>query len=454
MTSSLYEHEIQQLYLCLDVSMLIAMKVLKQVLVILIVILISVPLGACGVATPMPTATVISMPSLTPSAVPAGTVPTPTPTPSFTTSTPIPLLSVPEGLRMVYRTPQGLYIKDGSKPSRQLTQHLEDINPRISDDGQKIVFERWVTPLTLYSINADGSDERALVTRSKLTELNLGYDAFGVEYTAFVPGTHLLLFQTSDSQGINSDLLLVNTDTGEIKSLLPLGKAFDYYVSPDGTKIALSGTGKPGHIDILSINGEMLQDNIATYTRSEPIPLLPNIHWAQDSNSLTIVLPYPTFYDTSGGAPNYTLWHYTLGENKSIQVPLDPMPKDLVEVSPDGNWVTYRDDSGALYVGNLRDGNSQVYDPQPGLPLCAWSSDSVHFIYGRGRLYLGAVNTPPVFFGKGDCISWLDAERFLYYDYVDKTIVMGGIDGGKIVVLTEAREAFKGNSTFTFILLD
>lgn len=292
-----------------------------------------------------------------------------------------------------------------------------------------------------------------MVTESKLTALKLGYDAFFVDHTAFVPRTHLLLFQTADSQAINSDLLLVDTDTGEIKSLLTLGKAFDYYVSPDGTKIALSGTGKPGHIDILSIDGEMLQRSIATYTRSEPIPLLPDIHWAQDSNNLIIVLPYPTFYDTSGGAPNYTIWHYALDENELTQVPLDPMPKDLVEVSPDSNWITYKDDSGALYVGDLRDGNSQVYDPQPGLPLCAWSPDSVHFVYGEGRLSLGTVNTSPVFFGKGDCIGWLDSERFLYYDYIDKTIVMGGIDGGKSVILTDARESFKGNSTFAFILL-
>jgi Tol biopolymer transport system component len=355
---------------------------------------------------------------------------------------------------MVYRTLQGLYIKEGSKPPRQLTQHTEDINPRISDDGKKIVFERWVTPLTLYSINADGSEELALVTESKLTELNLGYDASGINDTAFVPGTHLLLFQTSDSQAINSDLLLVDTNTGEIKSLLPLGKAFDYYISPDGTKIALNGTGKLGHIDILSINGEMLQRNIVTYTRSEPIPILPDVHWAQDSKSLTIVLPYPIFYDTSGGAPNYTIWRYALDENKSVQVPLDPMPKDLVEVSPDGNWVTYHDDSGALYVGDLRDGSSQMYDPQPGLPLCAWSSDSVHFVYGGGRLYLGAVNVLSVFFGKGDCINWLDARRFLYYDYVDKTIVMGSIDGEKSVILTDAHQSFQDNKIFAFILLD
>jgi Tol biopolymer transport system component len=281
----------------------------------------------------------------------------------------------------------------------------------------------------------------------------LGYDAFFVDHTAFVPGTHLLLFQTADSQAINSDLLLVDTDTREIKSLLPLRRTSAYYVSPDGTKIALSGTGTPGHIDILSIDGKTLQRNIVTYTRSEPIPIPPDVHWAQDSNNLIIVLPFPTFYDTSGGAPNYTIWRYALGENKSTQVPLDPMPKDLVEVSPDGNWVTYHDEDGALYVGNLRDGSSQVYKPKPLLPLYSWSPDNIHFAYGRRKIYLGALNTSSVFFGDGDFIGWLDTNHFLYYDYVDKTIVMGGIDGGKSVILTDARESFLDNTTFAFMLL-
>jgi len=420
-----------------------------------VTILIGVLVASCGNITSVPvvTATETIPPTITAINPTSTTLPittdTPTPTPA------LPVSSAPDGLRMVYRTSQGLYIKYGNNPPRQLTQHAEDINPRISDDGEKIVFERWATPLTLYSINADGSDELALVTRDKLTELDLGYDAFIAkpDDTTYVPGTHLLLFETANFEFPNLDLLSIDTDTGEIKSILPVGQVADYYLSPDGTKIAVNVLGEPSHIDLLSIDGEMLQGNIATYTLSEPIPLFPDVHWAQDSNSLTTVLRYPTIYDTSGGAPNYTIWRYALDENKSTQVHLDPMPKDLVEVSPNGNWVTYHDDSGALYVGNLRDGSSQVYTPKPLLPLYSWSTDSVHFVYGRRKIYLGALNTSPVFFGDGGFIDWLDASHFLYYDHVDKTIVMGGIDGGKVVVLTDARESFQDITTFAFILL-
>ena len=437
--------------------MMILMKTAKWKLIVFSMTFIILMVGACGTVTSTPTTSpTLTVIRSTSTALPVP--PSPATPPATDTATPtssLPVSSAPDGLRMVYHTSQGLYLKDGSNPPRQLTQHVEDYDLRISDDGEKIVFGRRTTPFTLYSINADGGDELALVTRDKLTALNLGYDAFIAkpDDTAFVPGTHLLLFETANFEFPNSDLLSVDTDTGEIKSILPSGQAADYYISPDGTKIAVNVIGEPAHVDLIGIDGKILQSNIATYTPSEPLYIPPEVNWAQDSNSLTIVLPYPTFYDTSGGAPNYTIWRYTLDENKSIQVPLDPMPKDLVEVSPDGNWVTYHDDGGALYIGNLRDGSSQVYTPKPLLPLYSWSPDNIHFVYGRRKIYLGALNTSPVFFGDGGFMDWVDASHFLYYDYVNKNLVMGGIDGGKVVILTDAVESFKSNTIFTFILL-
>jgi hypothetical protein len=436
--------------------MLLLMTVSKRVSIVSSVILIALLVGACGTVTSTPT-TAPTLSAITPTFT-LLPIPSAAATPlAINTATPVgslPVSSSPDGLRMVYRTSQGLYLKDGSNPPRQLTQHNEDYDLRISDDGEKIVFGRRTTPFTLYSINADGGDELALVTRDKLTALNLGYDAFIAkpDDTTFVPGTHLLLFETANFEFPNSDLLSVDTDTGEIKSLLPIGQVADYRVSPDGTKIAVNVIGEPAHIDLIGIDGEILQSKIATYTPSEPIYIAPNIHWKQDSNSLTIVLPYPTFYDTSGGAPNYTVWRYALGEDKSMQVPLDPMPKDLVEVSHDGNWVTYHDDGGALYIGNLRDGSSQVYTPKPLLPLYSWSPDNIHFVYGRRKIYLGALNTSPVFFGDGGFMDWVDASHFLYYNYANKTLVMGGIDGGQSVILTDV-DGPLSNTIFTFISL-
>jgi len=358
---------------------------------------------------------------------------------------------------MAYVIDGNLYYQNGGNPPLQLTDSGEDWRILFfSEDGEKLFFLRGITPYSLYSINIDGSQEKPLVTNNILQILSAEYDeATMICHINLVSNTHVLLFQTCfypepdnyNLLGGNNELLAVDGDTGDINKLLPLGQVSDYYISPDGRLIAIHVI---GHVDLFDINGKIIRRNLLTYTPSAPIYLPPDIHWIRDSNGLIAVLPFPTFYDTSGGAPHYTVWRYALDGSLGIQVPLDPMPKDLVAISPDGNWATYHDELGALYIGDLRDGNSQLYEPRPGFPLYEWSSDSLHFVYGA--LHLGSVNVPPLFIDKGDFIGWLDANRYIYSS--DNTIVMGNVDGEKKVILNGAYEYFRENTFFTFIFLN
>lgn len=434
------------------------MKTSNQTPFLFIIFTLAIQLAACGVATPAPTATATALPRLTPSAILASTEPPQTP--SFTsTPSPIPISSPPDGLRMGYIIDGNLYFQDGSNPPLQLTNSGEDWHILFfSEDGEKLFFLRGITPHSLYSINVDGSQEKALVTNNILQSLSVEYDeATMICHISLVPNTHVMLFKTCfypepnnyNVLGGNNELIAVDGDTGDVKKLLPPGQVSDYYSSPDGRLLAIHAI---GHVNLFDINGEIIRRNLLTYVPSEPIYLPPDVHWIQDSSGLIFVLPFPTFYDTSGGAPNYTVWRYALDGSSGTQVPLDPMPKDLVKVSPDGNWVAYRNDHGALYLGDLRDGSTQLFESQPGFSFFDWNADSKYFVYGGGNLYLISIDASPNLIDKGDFIGWLDANRYLYIS--NKAIVMGNVDGEKKVILNGAYEYFRENTFFTFVFLN
>ena len=423
-----------------------------------IVILITILLSDCGVNTSVPVSTLGITPTF-PSSLPTATMPLPAPPLTSTPTPSLPISSAPDELRIAYVIDGNLYFQVGSKPAVQLTNSGEDWHISFfSEDGEKIFFLRGITSYNLYSINVDGSQEKVLVTNDILRTLGEEYDEESmICHINLVPNTHILLFQTCFYPELNNhnlldgnnELLAVDGDTGDIKIILPPGRVRDYHISPDGQLLAIHAK---GHVDLFDINGEVIRRNLITYTSSEPIYIPPDVHWMQDSNGLIVVLPLQTFFDTSGGAPNYTIWRYALDGSPGAQVHLDPMPRDLVKVSPDGNWVIFHDERGALYIGDLRNGSSQSYEPRPGFSLYEWSPDSRYFIYGGVDLYRVSTNASPVFIDKGDFIGWLDANRFLYIS--GKTIVMGSVDGEKKAILSDVYEVFRENIFFTFVLVN
>jgi hypothetical protein len=422
-------------------------KVVRHVWIVILVLLAScekqagsVPLTTAPVSTP--TATFI------PSPIPVS------PTPLVTsTSSALPISSPPDSLRLAYIIDRNLYFQEGSNPAKQLTHSGEDWQPMFSDDGEKIVFFRgkdWQND-EIRSINSHGSQEQVLVT----SQLLIAHDSSYTESTrphslTFVPGTHLLLFATSEpEQRWNGDLLVVNTDSAEIKRLLPPRQIDEFYVSPDGKFIAVDTM---GGIDVIDMGGKIVRRNLLTYTTSSPVFLPPGISWGPDSKELIVILPVPTEYETSASGPSYTVWRYTLDDGKAVQVPLDVLPTsdDMAVVSPDANWILYNNNiEYAFYLGDLRTGATKPYEPNGSVPYYerGWSPDSQHFIYGG--VFLGSVNGSPEFFDGDYFLGWIDANRYLYY--ADKSIVMGQINGSKEIILAN-RGSFNTSATFTFIL--
>lgn len=338
---------------------------------------------------------------------------------------------------MAYVADGNLYYQNGSNPPLQLTYGGEDRRHlSFSEDGKKVYFVRSVSD-EIYSINVDGSEEQALVTNSLLQAFGAGYDTSTTPYQPVpVPHSPFLIFATcyvSDpqipSRKFNNDLFIFNTDTHEVNKLLSQGQGGFFQVSPDGTMLAMD---RQNAIDILGIDGKLIHRKIATYPHSEPFTLGAKMYWIPDSSELILALPINKLYDTSL-PPTYAIWRYSPSTNTAVQVNLDPPPMSNgpARVSPDGNWITYINHYEGFFLGNLQEGVAQSY--QLGLPH-EWSPDSVHFVYeashpsGTGLgLYLASVNAPPVLIGEGDFLGWLDASKYLYYNYIDKIFLLGEI---------------------------
>ncbi|HMS00522.1 MAG TPA: hypothetical protein PKE62_14820 [Anaerolineales bacterium] len=415
----------------------------------------SFQLAACGVAIPAPTAIVEITPTFTPP-IPTATLPLPTPALTSTPASSLPVSSAPDGLRMAYIIDGNLYFQNGSHPPVQLTYSGEEQRPLFfSQDGKKIFFYRGIFPQSIYSITTDGMQEQALFTTTLLITFDAGYDETITPCDpALVPHSHFLLFRTCSHPDENTtirngDLFIVDTDTNEVKNLLPRGEGGTFFISPDGRMLAIR---VQNSINIVGIDGKTIRDKLITYTPSEPIPLAPLVYWISDSKGLIVAVPINTFYDTSQ-PPTYSIWRYSFDTGEGIQISLNPPPMshEAMWVSTDGNWITYNNYyEHSFYLGDLRNGSARPYEIA--LPH-EWSLDNVHFIYnvpqpGGSDLYLASVDAPPVFVGKGEFIGWLDSSRYIYF--TDQTFILGEIDREPIPILVGNTQSLFSHARFIF----
>lgn len=373
-------------------------------------------------------------------------------TPTFftpkNTATPAPTSSVilsfaPSDVSMAYALDGNLYFQDGNKPPLQLTHHEEYRHPiGFSENGEKIFFFKGNTN-DLFSIRVDGSNEQPLVTNDLLKSTIAEYD----ETTTFcepvlVPKSSLILFRTcSHPDGYTTiyqdDLFVVDFETNQARVLLPKGKGGGYYYpSPDGSMLAI---GRAGYVEVLSVNGRKIHSKLATFPISEPWALAPLVFWTSDSQNLVLALPINTFFDSSP-PPMYEVWRYSVESGVGIQINLDPLPSghDPVWASPDGNWILYRnEEERPFYLVNLNNVDPQSYEPNDWNIPCAWSPDNIHFVYESvDGLYIGSLNGPPDFLERGDCVGWLDANRFIYYSLDKHAYSIKEINRTPILILT------------------
>lgn len=234
----------------------------------------------------------------------------PTPTQSVEEVTPLPTEPVvvetdapvatenPQGetgvLSVVYIRERNVWLwVEGGSP-RQLTNHGQVLDVRLSDDGQIAAYMRSLgdTQYELWAVNADGTNDRVLAGGDFLMGIDPRAFAVAPNYFDWVPGTHRVAFNSRhvfEGPGTiqYNDLNLVDADSGDKFTLLPIGEGGDFYYSPDGAQIALVTS---EYIHLVNADGsnrrrvlEFPRVNTASEYAYYPMPI-----WAEDSSHLLV----------------------------------------------------------------------------------------------------------------------------------------------------------------------
>ena len=355
----------------------------------------------------------------------------------------------------VYTANGNIYFQVSSGKAIQITDSGKDQYPILSDDWQKIVFYRGDNYDNLYSINADGSSERLLITSKALPTLSQGE----IKAPTFKPKTHYLLFNTYlcnpkptgpsyDAPDCTVSIYGVDADTGDFLHKIVAGlsgntmQGGNFEISPDGQYISVASS---GHINIYR-GYDIYYQNAVVYNITRPDEYLPRQFWLPDSSGLLAIVATDKYNEPGTPSWSYAVYRYKLGET-AVQIPLDKTivrtQGDTSCVSPDRNWILFAGTDanigfdqwmgeGQGYLGNLTNGQTQAITQFLFPWDCVWSPDNKHFVaYGIGSplTFIGSIHGSALIPVSGSFLEWIDNTHYYYETYEN-----GKVESRKIYI--------------------
>jgi hypothetical protein len=328
------------------------------------------------------------------------------------------------------------FVQEGGVPL-QLTTHGDVVEVVLATDGQLAAYVRQhpgTYAEALWVVSTSSGAELALLTQADLDGLvPLDGALHNVPYQfEFVPGTHTLLMNTRKTfEGpglvLNNELWSIDADSGARSLLLAPGLGGDFYISPNGNKLALT---QATSIAFANIDGTSRSPDHLTFpsviTYSEyayyPIPV-----WSGDGNAIVVVIPPedPFLSDTaqvwrvpvSGAAAHLIdLTGFSFFRNQGKK-PL---------ISPDLTRVAFMRETAPnnfnLVVVPV-DGSAESVYASGDITWQGWNHDSIRVVYGVVPLniYLVGPGLSPTGLGVGSHLRWVDLDTFLYLDKLTAT---------------------------------
>jgi len=348
-------------------------------------------------------------------------------------ATPIPTTSAPPVLHVAYTDGGNVayYVDPG--PAVLLTSSGSVESVRVSDDGERIAYTRRPSlddPVELRLINADGSGDTQLMGPADFDALYplggaLHHDLFQFD---FLPGTHLLLFNTRstfEGPGLakHDDLIRIDTDSLGRTMLLAPGSGGDFIASSNGQYLAIT---RPDTIEILRADGTSTGSGVINYppviTYSEYAYYAQPV-WAPDSMSIGAAIPSsdPLAPSTTG-----SVWRLPVGGSASLVTTIpgqfflfgtgsEPL------LSPDLSLVAYTRPTTApniwaLFVASSN-GTAENLIASADLAWAGWSPDSLHFLFSLGaplNLQLGDLSGASTALVTGTGLQWFNPAEFVF----------------------------------------
>ncbi len=362
---------------------------------------------------------------------PGDEAPAPPPAPD----TPVP--STPGVLTVAYLNDGDVWFyQEGGIPV-QLTTSGYANEIKLSMDGELAVFV-WYNNATnvheLHAVQTATATETVLLTQADLDGLfPLDGALHHVPYRfEFLPGTHNILLSTRktfEGPGLapNNDLWSIDGDNGARTSLLAPGMGGDFYLSPSGTKVALT---QASSIGFANADGSgrspdhLIFPSVITYSEYQYYPIA---IWAPDESAIAVVIPPedPFVSDTaqvfllpvSGGSTHVVdLTGFTYFRNQG-QTPL---------IAPDLTRAAYMRETAPntfdLVIQPL-DGSAETIYASGNIAWDGWNPDSIRAVYSvvPSNLMLVGPGLSPTGVGFGLHFDWVDGDTFLYLDTLTST---------------------------------
>ncbi len=389
---------------------------------------------------------------------PAGGTETPTASPTASPTEPPPVL------RIVYTNAGDAWLLEEGGTPQQLT-FLGDVDTvLISSDGEKVAYVRSPTPgsapVEIRSVNSDGTGDQVLMTPADFDSLYplgnfLHNDLFRLD---FIPGTHVLMMNTRgvpEGPGLANydDLLTLDADTGARTTIFPPGEGGDFFISPDGSQVAITTATT---ISVANIDGTNLRSDVVTYesiiTYSEFLYAVPVV-WSPDSTQMGVVIPSADIL-----APDRSGQVWRIPADGGAPINLATIEGDFyftqfgnrnTAISPNLERVAFLRESTTpglemLFTANSN-GSGEASVVFGIIGWHGWSPDSMHFVFSEDSppiLSVGVVGGAPTLVGPGSDVRWLNETEFLYLtgSLGAWSLTLGTVGGGSTTLVSPAGE--------------
>jgi Tol biopolymer transport system component len=371
-------------------------------------------------------------------------------------------------------TARNLYVwSDGTSAPVQLTTSGDVVKSVVSPDGSLIAFTRSAdySNFQVDVINADGTNQHTVISTAQIAALPRPVGSLGLmpNKLAWIPGSHKLAlnfrilfegpgFQTADS------LYTFDMDTNSFSTLLTASETWDFFFSPDATKLLIS---RPEGIDLYSSSGSLIMANVITHafvnTASEYAWTAAPV-WKPDSSVFTVsVAPAEPWGDTPG--PTIVYGVTNSGTVTSSFSSVMRFGQGIASFSPDLTRMAYltqvgaaADNNWALHIANIDGTNDSIVTTGNITNLPVWAPDGSHYIFATmtgstSQTYLVASGAAPVLLSEiqnlGD-VRWIDNMRFVISSKSGGTtsLLLGTVGSGFGVIFNDPGP--EGSQQFSF----
>jgi DNA-binding winged helix-turn-helix (wHTH) protein/WD40 repeat protein len=263
----------------------------------------------------------------------------------------------PDG-RILFAREDELHVaeKDGSNPRKLIKANGFILNPRVSPDGHRIVFDIRVgaqqIPASIVESMADGSGLHTIVDTS---------ESGRVCCANWSPDGKYIVYQNRHEG--RRDLWLLLTKAGFLQHRyqpiqLTNGPLFYTHpvVSRDGQHIFALGVKERGELVRFDVRAKQFLPFLSGISAFNPT-------FSRDGNWVA----YASY-------PDHTLWRSRPDGSERLQLTYPPKQVYYPFISPDGKQVVYGDGKGGIYVISMDGGPPQKIEEKNSAPA-TWSPD-------------------------------------------------------------------------------